>query len=79
MLYNKISVTTLYLGTRRVVVTQIRWRIPHKFPATEPTQPADVAATIYQCLGIDPHLLIRDRLDRPLSLCEGTPIQAILQ
>ena len=49
------------------------------YPATEPTRPADVAATIYHCLGIDPHMQIRDRLNRPLSLCEGRPIEAILQ
>ncbi len=49
------------------------------YPATEPTRPADVAATIYHCLGIDPHLPLRDRLNRPLTLCEGQPIQAILR
>jgi uncharacterized protein (DUF1501 family) len=49
------------------------------YPATEPTRPADLAATVYHCLGIDPHLQLRDRLDRPQALCEGTPIQAILR
>lgn len=49
------------------------------YPATEPTRPADVAATIYQCLGVDPHTQLPDRLNRPLTLCEGTPIQAILR
>jgi hypothetical protein len=48
------------------------------YPATEPTRPADVAATIYHCLGIDPRTTIRDRLGRPLVLCEGTPIRPIL-
>jgi hypothetical protein len=48
------------------------------FPATEPTRPADLAATIYHCLGVDPDLQLRDRFDRPLSLCEGKPIQPIL-
>ena len=41
------------------------------YPATNPTPPADLAATIYHCLGVDPHMEIRDRLDRPLTLCEG--------
>jgi hypothetical protein len=49
------------------------------YPATDPTRPADLAATIYHCLGIDPGLQFRDRLNRPLTLCEGTPIQAILR
>jgi uncharacterized protein (DUF1501 family) len=48
-------------------------------PATNPTQPADLAATIYRCLGIDPHLEIRDRLDRPVSLCDGQVIDALLR
>src|SRR5207249_11335731 len=49
------------------------------YPATNPTKPADLAATIYHCLGVPPDLPLRDRLDRPLLLCEGTPIQAILR
>ncbi|MCI0459490.1 MAG: DUF1501 domain-containing protein [Gemmataceae bacterium] len=49
------------------------------YPATEPTRPADLAATVYHCLGIDPHTQLRDRLDRPQALCEGTPIQTILR
>jgi hypothetical protein len=48
------------------------------YPATEPTRPADLAATIYHCLGVDPALQLRDRLNRPLTLCEGTPLTAIL-
>lgn len=47
-------------------------------PASNPTRPADLAATIYHCLGIDPRLEIRDRLDRPLTLCDGNVIDAIL-
>jgi hypothetical protein len=48
------------------------------YPATNPTSPADFAATIYHCLGIDPEMPLRDRQDRPMTLCEGRPIQAIL-
>jgi uncharacterized protein (DUF1501 family) len=49
------------------------------YPATNPTSPADLAATVYHCLGIDPHTLLRDRLDRPMTLCEGEVIRAILR
>jgi len=49
------------------------------YPATEPTRPADLAATVYHLLGIDPEALLRDRLNRPQALCEGTPIQAIVR
>jgi hypothetical protein len=48
------------------------------FPATNPTSPADLAATIYHCLGVDPHLTVRDKLGRPLTLCEGSPIRPVL-
>lgn len=49
------------------------------FPATNPTTPADLAATIYHCLGIDPEMQIHDRLGRPSTLCEGSPIKAVLR
>ncbi|MGL4553368.1 MAG: DUF1501 domain-containing protein, partial [Gemmataceae bacterium] len=48
------------------------------YPATSPTTPADLAATVYHCLGVDPRTELRDRLDRPLTLCEGKPIGPIL-
>jgi hypothetical protein len=47
-------------------------------PASSPTPPADLAATIYHCLGVDPRTQIHDRLSRPSTLCEGSPIRAIL-
>jgi uncharacterized protein (DUF1501 family) len=47
-------------------------------PAMNPTSPADLAATIYHCLGVNPRLLIRDRLGRPLTLCEGEVVRALL-
>ncbi|MBL8822586.1 MAG: DUF1501 domain-containing protein [Planctomycetia bacterium] len=47
-------------------------------PASNPTSPADLVATIYHCLGIDPETLIMDRLQRPQSLTNGKVIEAIL-
>jgi hypothetical protein len=49
------------------------------FPASDPTHPADLAATIYHSLGVDPEMLVRDRLNRPMALCEGKVIQAVLR
>jgi hypothetical protein len=49
------------------------------YPAMNPTSPADLAATVYHCLGVDLHTMIHDRLNRPMSLCEGEPIQAVLR
>ncbi len=49
------------------------------YPATNPTTPADLAATVYHCLGIDPHMQLYDRLNRPTTLCEGQVIRAVLR
>jgi len=43
-------------------------------PASRPYAPADLAATIYHSLGIDPATEVRDRLNRPVWLCTGEPI-----
>ena len=48
------------------------------YPANNPTSPEDLAATIYHSLGVDPHLQLPDNLGRPLTICDGTPIHAIL-
>jgi hypothetical protein len=48
------------------------------YPASNPTTPADLAATIYHCLGVHPRLEMRDKLGRPLTLCDGSPIRAIM-
>jgi hypothetical protein len=47
------------------------------YPATAPVTPDDLAATIYQALGIDPATEIRDRLGRPLPLTSGRPLDAL--
>ena len=41
------------------------------FPDERPVSPKDVLATIYHLLGIDPHMLILDRQQRPLPLVES--------
>ncbi|MDB5390193.1 MAG: hypothetical protein JWM11_5839 [Planctomycetaceae bacterium] len=49
------------------------------WPVDGPVRPADICATIYDCLGIDPDLTILDRLNRPHKIAQGgEPIQAIL-
>jgi hypothetical protein len=44
------------------------------YPASRPYRPADLAATVYRSLGVDPDTELRDRLDRPIRLCTGEPI-----
>jgi uncharacterized protein (DUF1501 family) len=47
-------------------------------PSLNPTPPADLAATVYHLLGVDPRTEIRDRLGRPLTLCDGRVIGELL-
>ena len=44
------------------------------YPASRPYTPADLAATIYRALGVDPATELRDRLNRPIQLCTGEAI-----
>jgi len=48
------------------------------YPARDPVTPADVAATVYHLLGVDPTLELNDPLGRPLRLCLGTPLADVL-
>ena len=48
------------------------------YPSTNPVSPADVAATIYHCLGIAPQTQITDHQGRPLVLGAGKPLYALL-
>ena len=48
------------------------------YPSTNPVGPADIAATIYHCLGIDPRTETTDQQGRPMVVSAGTPIKALL-
>jgi hypothetical protein len=48
------------------------------YPSTYPVGPGDVAATIYHCLGIDPHTTLTDQQGRPIVARTGKPITAVL-
>ena len=49
------------------------------WPADRPVSTADICATIYECLGIDPHRLITDKVGRPVSVAQGgQPLREIL-
>ncbi len=43
-------------------------------PADAACGPADLHATIFHALGIDPHHVIYDQSGRPLQLCDGKPL-----
>ncbi|MEO1995096.1 MAG: DUF1501 domain-containing protein [Planctomycetaceae bacterium] len=48
------------------------------YPADNPVSPADLMATIYHCLGVDPHLEIHDQVERPMALSLGNPVEALI-
>lgn len=41
------------------------------YPVEKPVSPEDLACTIYEALGIDPHGFIPDKLGRPVALVDG--------
>ena len=46
---------------------------------SRPVSPADVCATVYQCLGIDPDMAVYDRSGRPVPVAQGgQPVREIL-
>lgn len=47
------------------------------YPATDPTRPDDIAATVFWALGIDPATEFYDALGRPLPIAAGKPITAL--
>jgi hypothetical protein len=46
-------------------------------PEESPVSPLDYAATIYHALGIAPETIVKNRIDRPNRICEGTPMHAL--
>ena len=48
------------------------------YPLERPATPADLVATLYSALGLDPEAEIRDRLARPLPISRGEPIRSLL-
>jgi hypothetical protein len=41
------------------------------FVRDNPVSPADICATLYECLGIDSEMLIHDRAGRPVTIAQG--------
>lgn len=47
------------------------------YPTSTAYSPDDLGATIYAALGIDPHAVVRDRLNRPVHLNQGNVIETL--
>lgn len=49
------------------------------YPVKDAVSPADIVATVYHLLGIDPHRTVPDRFGRPIAIAHGgDPIRDIL-
>src|SRR5262249_35270232 len=48
------------------------------YPVTTAYSPQDLIATLYRCVGIDPHTTVYDLQHRPYPLVDGAPIQALV-
>ena len=43
-------------------------------PASNACSPADIHATVFKAMGIDPHTELHDVLGRPFQICDGDPL-----
>ena len=49
------------------------------YPSSHPVSPADLVATFYHLMGIDPAMTVQDRTGRPVPIAHGgTPIHAVI-
>ena len=48
------------------------------YPASNPVSPADLLATIWTCLGVDPESDVRDRLGRAFRISTGRVVDGIM-
>jgi hypothetical protein len=48
------------------------------YPTANPVSPQELLATVYHCLGVDPHTTIYDLQDRPYPLVEAQPIEGLI-
>ena len=48
------------------------------YPASNAVHPVDLAATVYELLGVPRGLELRDHLDRPMVVCPGQPVSELM-
>ena len=47
------------------------------YPLSDPHLPDDITGTVFHALGLDPKIEIRDQLERPMPISDGTPIHGL--
>ncbi len=48
------------------------------YPASNPVNPVDLTATVYELMGVPPNLELHDNLGRPLVVCPGQSIRTLM-
>lgn len=48
------------------------------YPESDPINPVDIQATVYHCMGLNPHQLIHDRSQRPWEISAGSVIKQLM-
>jgi len=48
------------------------------YPQQDAVTPNDLTATMYACMGVEPHTVIHDRQNRPYRLVDGQPLSTLL-
>jgi len=48
------------------------------YPSSDAVDPADIQATLYHCMGLDPKQSLRDHLGRPFALSNGELITSLI-
>jgi hypothetical protein len=48
------------------------------YPASDPVRPEDIAATMFDLLGIDPKTEVYDPLNKPIPITQGEPIAGVM-
>jgi hypothetical protein len=48
------------------------------YPSSEPVDPADIHATMFHCMGLDPEQIMYDHLRRPYPLSSGRVLTTLL-
>jgi hypothetical protein len=71
---NTVVLAGAGIGGGQLYGASDRWAA---YPATAPVSPADIAATIYDALGVDLHTPLHDPVGRPVPLCTGNPLTAL--
>ena len=64
--------------TGKKLETKIYDRYTHYAGGRRTVTAKDMLATIYHCLGIDPHTTLIDRLNRPVPLVAGSVVREML-